>query len=120
VLPYRIQASADLSYGSGFLNGDGPTHLADHAEVSFSLPKSIGERLSVGFTAQNIADGRYLLDNSYTFGGTPWNYPRQVSGEIRYRFHFLGAISISGNSHVPQRGHLALCWFAESGGEVTA
>jgi hypothetical protein len=42
----------------------------------------------VGFTAQNIADGRYLLDNSNTFGGTHWNYPRQVNGEIRYRFHF--------------------------------
>jgi hypothetical protein len=87
-LPFRISASGNLSYGSGFLNGDGPTHLPDHTEVSFSLSKSIGERLSVGFTAQNIADGRYLLDNSNTFGGTHWNYPRQVSGEIRYRFHF--------------------------------
>lgn len=58
------------------------------SEVSFSLSNAIGEQLSVGFTAQNMADGRYLLDNSNTFGGTHWNYPRQVSGEIRYRFHF--------------------------------
>jgi outer membrane receptor protein involved in Fe transport len=87
-LPFRISAAGNLSYGSGFLAGDGPFHLADHTEVSLSLSKSIGERLSVGFTAQNIADGRYLLDNSNTFGGTHWNYPRQVSGEIRYRFHF--------------------------------
>jgi hypothetical protein len=87
-LPLSISASGSLSYGSGFLNGNGPTHLSDHTEVSFALSKAIGERLSVGFTAQNIADGRYLLDNSNTFGGTHWDYPRQVSGEIRYRFHF--------------------------------
>ena len=87
-LPYRISASGNLSYGSGFLDGEGPQHLPDHTEFSLSLSKAIGERLLVGFTAQNIGDGRYLLDNSNTFGGTHWNYPRQVSGEIRYRFHF--------------------------------
>ena len=87
-LPLRISASGNVSYGSGFLNGNGPAHLGDHTELSFSLTKSIGERWSLGLTAQNIADGRYLLDNSNTFGGTHWNYPRQVSGEVRYRFHF--------------------------------
>ena len=87
-LPFRVSASANLSYGSGFLDGEGPQHLPDHTEFSFSLSKSIGERLSVAFTAQNIGDGRYLLDNSNTFGGTHWNYLRQVSGQIRYRFHF--------------------------------
>src|SRR4029077_19139699 len=51
-LPYRISASGNLSYGSGFLNGDGPTHLPDHTEGSFSPSKGVGERLSVGFTAQ--------------------------------------------------------------------
>jgi len=53
-----------------------------------SLAKSFGERLSVGFTAQNLNNSRYLLDNSNTFGGTHWNYPRQFTGQIRYRFHF--------------------------------
>jgi len=28
------------------------------------------------------------IDNSNTFGGTHWNYPREISGGIRYRFHF--------------------------------
>jgi len=87
-LPYRLSASGNFSYGSGFLDGEGPLHLPDHAEFSLSLSKAIGERLLVGFTAQNIGDNRYLLDNSNTFGGTHWNYPRQISGEIRYRFHF--------------------------------
>jgi hypothetical protein len=87
-LPYRLSASGNFSYGSGFLDGEGPLHLPDHADFSLSLFKAIGERLLVGFTAQNIGDNRYLLDNSNTFGGTHWNYPRQISGEIRYRFHF--------------------------------
>jgi hypothetical protein len=87
-LPFRTTASGNLAYGSGFLEGNGPQHKPDHTEFSFSLSKSFGERFSVGFTAQNIADSRYQLDDSNTFGGTHWNYPRQVSGEIRYRFHF--------------------------------
>ena len=87
-LPLRVSASGNFSYGSGFLDGEGPQHLPGHEEFSFVLSKAIGERLSVGFTAQNVGNERYLLDNSNTFGGTHWNYPRQVRGEIRYRFHF--------------------------------
>ena len=71
-----------------FLNGDGPSNLPGHKEFSISLGKSIGENLSVNFTTQNIADSRYQIDNSNTFGGTHWNYPREISGGIRYRFHF--------------------------------
>jgi hypothetical protein len=87
-LPWQTFVSGNLAYGSGFLNGDGPQHLPDHTEFSLSIGKSFGERFSVNFTAQNIADSRYQLDNSNTFGGTHWNYPRQISGGIRYRFHF--------------------------------
>jgi outer membrane cobalamin receptor len=87
-LPWQLSASGNLSYGSGFLDGEGPAHLPDHAEFSLSLAKSFGERFSIGFTAQNLNDSRYLLDNSNTFGGTHFNYPRQFTGQVRYRFHF--------------------------------
>jgi len=87
-LPWQTYISGNLGYGSGFLNGDGPQHLADHTEFSLSLGKSFGERFSVNFTVQNIADSHYQLDNSNTFGGTHWNYPREISGGVRYRFHF--------------------------------
>jgi len=87
-LPFQISASGNISYGSGFLDGEGPSHLPDHTEFSLSLAKSFGERFSVGFIAQNLNNSRYLLDNSNTFGGTHWNYPRQFTGQIRYRFHF--------------------------------
>jgi len=87
-LPFHVSASGNLGYGSGFLDGEGPFHLPGHTEFSLSLAKSFGERFSVGFTAQNLNDSRYLLDNSNTFGGTHWNYPRQFTGQLRYRFHF--------------------------------
>jgi len=87
-LPWQAFVSGNLGYGSGFLNGDGPSHLSDHTEFSLSAGKSFGEKFIVNFTAQNIGDSRYQLDNSNTFGGTHWNYPRQISGGIRYRFHF--------------------------------
>jgi hypothetical protein len=87
-LPWRIDASSTYSYGSGFLDGEGPLHLGGHNEISLSLGKSLGERFQVSFTAQNLGDSRYLIDNSNTFGGTHWSYPRQLIGAVRYRFHF--------------------------------
>ncbi len=87
-LPWRAFVSGNLGYGSGFLNGDGPQHLGDHTEFSLSIGKSFGENFSLNFTAQNIADSRYQIDSSNTFGGTHWNYPREISGGLRYRFHF--------------------------------
>jgi len=87
-LPLRTFLSGTLGYGSGFLNGDGPQHLSDHTEFSLSLGKSFGENFSMNFTAQNLGDSRYQIDSSNTFGGTHWNYPREISGGIRYRFHF--------------------------------
>jgi hypothetical protein len=38
--------------------------------------------------ALNISHGRYLLDNSNTFGGTHYVNPREVYVEMRYRFSF--------------------------------
>jgi hypothetical protein len=29
-----------------------------------------------------------LLDNSFTFGGTHFNNPREIFVQLRYRFHY--------------------------------
>jgi outer membrane receptor protein involved in Fe transport len=87
-LPYRAWGTAMVGYGSGFLDGDGPDHLPPHTTVGLSLGKSFGEGWSVAVNALNIANERYLLDNSNTFGGTHYAYPREVYVEMRYRFHF--------------------------------
>ena len=37
--------------------------------------------------AINVANRRFLLDNSPTFGGTHYFDPRQIYVEVRRRFH---------------------------------
>jgi outer membrane receptor protein involved in Fe transport len=86
-LPRRAWASLVLAYGSGFLNGDGPAHLPSHTTADLAVGKSVGESWSVQVQALNLTNRRYLLDNSNTFGGTHFANPRQISVELRYRFH---------------------------------
>jgi hypothetical protein len=93
LLPWNSYASTDVYYGSGFTNGDPSeqypgTHLPQHTTFDLTLGKSFGEKFSVNVTALNVANLRVLLDNSFTFGGTHYNYPREVFVQIRYRFHF--------------------------------
>ncbi len=90
-LPSRIWTTGNLNFGSGFLNGDGftpPTHLPANTTFDFSLGKDFGEHLSLAFTALNIANDRFMLDTSNTFGGTHFNEPRQIIGQLRWRFHY--------------------------------
>jgi hypothetical protein len=99
-LPLRIFASTNVYYGSGFTNGgyDPPNPPADpnypnaylpaHTNVDISLGKSFGESLSASVTTTNLTNHRVLLDNSLTFGGFHFNDPRQLYGEVRYRFKY--------------------------------
>jgi outer membrane receptor protein involved in Fe transport len=87
-LPWRTFASFDFIYGSGFLAGDGPGHLPSYQTADLSLGKEFGESLSVRASATNLANARYQLDQSNTFGGTHFADPRMLSVEVRYRFHF--------------------------------
>jgi len=85
-LPKRTFFSLSTAYGSGFLDGDGPAHLADHTTFDAMIGKAIGEHLNVRLSALNITNHRYLIDQSNSFGGTHFNGPRQISAELRYRF----------------------------------
>jgi hypothetical protein len=88
-LPAKSYASIDVYYGSGFANGDGtPSHLRSHAEVSLSVGKDFGKSLSATLTVLNLTDRHLLTDNSLTFGGVHYNDPRQIIGEVRYRFGY--------------------------------
>jgi hypothetical protein len=94
-LPLRTWASTNVYYGSGFANGitDPPSpyrgdYLPGHTTVDLALGKSFGENWSVSAQGTNIANRRVLLDNSLTFGGFHENDPRQIYGQLRYRFHF--------------------------------
>jgi outer membrane receptor protein involved in Fe transport len=90
-LPWQSTANFNTSYGSGFLNGEGdelPTHLPSHTSFDLSLGKSFGEKWSVRLTGLNLSNHRYLLDNSNTFGGTHFVNPREISVQLKYRFHY--------------------------------
>ena len=83
-----VGAGGDLYYGSGFTDGwsDVPAHLPGHTTFDLSLSKSFGDKVTLSVTALNIANRRYLLDNSQTFNGTHYADPRQFYGQVRYRF----------------------------------
>ena len=87
-LPRRSYLAVGVHYGSGFVNGEGPDHLPGHTTFDLSAGKSLGEAWSVSVHAVNVADNRFLLDNSETFGGSHFSEPRQVYVEVRYRFHY--------------------------------
>ncbi len=87
-LPWQAWLTPSVSFGSGFLNGDGPAHLPPHTTADLALGKSFKEKLSVSLNATNLLNNRYQIDESNTFGGTHFVNPRQIYGEVRYRFHF--------------------------------
>ncbi len=86
-LPWNSWAAANLAYGSGFLDGDGPAHLPSHTTFDVSVGKSF-EKWSVAATALNLTNRHYLLDNSNTFGGTHFANPRELVVQMRYRFKY--------------------------------
>jgi outer membrane receptor protein involved in Fe transport len=85
---WKTWFSGNLAYGSGFLDGDGPGHLPSYATVDLALGRSFGENWSAKLTATNLADKRYFIDRSNTFGGSHVSDPRQVSLQLRYKFHY--------------------------------
>lgn len=91
-LPWKSYASTDVYYGSGFTNGNSPpdpnNHLPGHTTFDLTLGKAITDSLSLSVTGLNVANRRFLLDNSFTFGGTHYFNPRQIYVQLRYRFHY--------------------------------
>ncbi len=89
-LPGRSYASTNVRYGSGFLDGDGNgiNHLPGHTLVDLSCGKGFGEDWLLSISAVNVANRRFLLDHSNTFGGTHFVEPRQIYVEVRYRLHY--------------------------------
>jgi hypothetical protein len=95
-LPRQSYASANVYYGSGFVNGLYGTpdaqypgaYLPAHATLDLSLGKTFAEKYTVSVTALNVGNLRVQLDNSLTFGGFHWNDPRQIYVEFRYRFRY--------------------------------
>jgi len=87
-MKWRSWLSANFTYGSGFLNGNGPDHLSSYRTIDLSLGKSFGESWSAKVSAMNLTNKRYFIDLSNTFGGSHFANPREISLQVRYRFHY--------------------------------
>ncbi|HEY1482485.1 MAG TPA: TonB-dependent receptor [Candidatus Acidoferrum sp.] len=91
-LPWKSFVSTDVYYASGFTNGNSPpdpnNHLQPHTTFDMTLSKAFGDNFSLSLTGLNVANRRVLLDNSFTFGGTHYNNPREIFVQMRYRFHY--------------------------------
>lgn len=87
-LPFKAWVSGNLSYGSGFLDGDGPGHLPAYGTADVSVGRSFGENWSAKVTATNLTDRRYFIDRSNTFGGSHVSDPRMVAVQVRYKFRY--------------------------------
>ena len=86
--PWKIWSAVNVNYGSGFLDEDGPAHLAAHTTFDLSFGKTFGENWSLRVTGLNLGNHHYLLDNSNTFGGTHFANPREIAIQLRYRFRY--------------------------------
>ena len=91
-LPFRARAAANVAYGSGFHNGAVTAqytgaYLPAHTSFDLSLLKEF-ERMTVSVNGLNLLNERRLLDNSLTFGGFHVSDPREIYGEVRYRFRY--------------------------------
>ncbi|HVH87098.1 MAG TPA: TonB-dependent receptor [Terriglobales bacterium] len=87
-MKWRSWLGANLTYGSGFLNGNGPDHLPSYRTIDLALGKSFGESWSTKVSAMNLTNKRYFIDLSNTFGGSHFANPREISLQLRYRFHY--------------------------------
>jgi hypothetical protein len=93
--PGNVYGGFNFYYGSGFTNGDAGdpnspyqgNYLPHDTNLSLALGKIFGNT-TIDVNAVNVTNHRVLLDNSLTFGGFHYNAPREIYGEVRYRFHY--------------------------------
>jgi hypothetical protein len=102
ILPWRSWFSSNVYYGSGFSNGTADAtngsgylispyqgnYLPAHTTFDLSAGKTLSENFKLTVTVINVTNHRVLTDSSLTIGGFHSNDPRQISAELRYRFHF--------------------------------
>jgi hypothetical protein len=88
-LPWRAFASMNIYFGSGFSNGNAPpSHLPSNGTLDLVVGKAFGEQLTASLTVLNLTDKHLLIDNSLTFDGFHWNYPREIYAALHYRFGY--------------------------------
>jgi hypothetical protein len=88
MLPGRAWISGAVLYGSGFLLGDGPDHLSPHTTVDLAAGKDVTKDLSLRVTVTNLGNAAFLTGFANSFAGTHYQTPREISVQVRYKFHY--------------------------------
>jgi carboxypeptidase family protein len=87
-LPQGTWIAGTVIYGSGFLRGDGPTHMPSHASGDISVGKDFGKSLTLRVTALNVTNELFLTGLNNSFAGTHYTNPREVTAQVRWKFHY--------------------------------
>jgi len=87
-LPRQLAISVAVLYGSGYLLGDGPDHLSPHTTVDVAAAKNLTDNLSIRLTVTNLANAAFLTGFANSFAGTHYQTPREIGGQVRYKFHY--------------------------------
>jgi outer membrane receptor protein involved in Fe transport len=87
-LPLGFWASTTVLFGSGFLQGDGPSHLPAHTTGDVAVGKTFTSKLQLRFTATNVTNKRYYTGLANAFAGTHYAAPRQLAVQVQYKFHY--------------------------------
>jgi outer membrane receptor protein involved in Fe transport len=87
-LPRSAWASASITYGSGFLRGNGPDHMPQHTTLDVAAGKDMGHNLEVRFSALNVTDALFLTGFENSFAGTHYANPREITGQLKVKFHY--------------------------------
>ena len=88
-LRWHLFTAMNLYYGSGFSNGaPGASHLPSHASLDLSIGAHFSESLTGSLSILNLTDRHLLIDNSLTFDGTHYDFPREIYAEIHYKFGY--------------------------------
>jgi hypothetical protein len=81
-------ASASVTYGSGFLRGNGPAHMPQQTTLDLAAGKDLGDRMSVRFSALNVTNALFLTGFENSFAGTHYANPREITGQVKVKFHY--------------------------------
>ena len=87
-LPESTWASASVTYGSGFLRGNGPAHMPRHTTLDIAAGKDLGQNVELRFSALNVTDALFLTGFENSFAGTHYANPREITGQVKVKFHY--------------------------------
>jgi len=88
VLPRSTWASASVTYGSGFLRGNGPAHMPQHTTLDLAGGKDLGQNVEVRFAALNVTNALFLTGFENSFAGTHYANPREIAAQVKVKFHY--------------------------------